>query len=65
MDKKLKQFFKDLVDNEKISKDDYDKICTKGSRPGVLYGNPEIHKLVIDNLLKFRPCLLRIPLDTI
>ena len=53
------------MDNEKISKDDYDKICTKGSRPGVLYGNPEIHKLVIDNLLKFRPCLLRIPLDTI
>ena len=65
VDKKLKQFFKDLMDNEKISKDDYDKICTKGSRPGVLYGNPEIHKLVIDNLLKFRPCLLRIPLDTI
>ena len=50
--KKFKQLFKDLLDNDKISKDEYDKICPKGSRPGILYGNPKIHKPVVNNLLK-------------
>ena len=49
VEKKFKQLFKDLLDNDKISKDEYDKICPKGSRPGILYGNPKIHKLVVDN----------------
>ena len=48
---------KDLLDNDKISKDEYDKICPKGSRPGMLNGNPKIHKLVVNNLPKFRPIL--------
>ena len=46
-EKKFKQLFKDLLDNGKISKDEYDKICPKGSRPGILSGNPKIHKLLI------------------
>ena len=33
IERKFKQLYKDLLDNEKISKDEYDKICTKGSRP--------------------------------
>ena len=45
------------MDNDKINKDEYDKICPKGSRSGILYGNPKIHKQVVDNLLKFRPIL--------
>ena len=57
VEKKLKQLFKDLLDNEKSSKDGYDKVCPKGSRPGILYGNPKIHKLVVNNLSKFRPVL--------
>ena len=57
VEKKFKQLFKDLLDNDKISKDEYDKICPKGSRPGILYGNPKIHKPVIDNSPKFRPIL--------
>ena len=32
-EKKFKQLFKDLLGNDKISKDEYDKICPKGSRP--------------------------------
>ena len=56
-EKKFKQLFKDLLDNEKISKDEYDKICSKGSRPGILYGNPKIHKAVVNNITKFRPIL--------
>ena len=57
VEEKFKQLFKDLLDNDKISKDEYDKICPKGSRPGILYGNPKIHKPVVDNLPKFRPIL--------
>ena len=57
VEKKFKQLFKDLLDNDKISKDEYDKICPKGSRPGILYGNPKIHKPVVNNLPKFRPIL--------
>ena len=29
VEKKFKQLFKDLLDNDKISKDEYDKICPK------------------------------------
>ena len=32
-------------------------ICPKGSRPGILYGNPKIYKPVVNNLPKFRPIL--------
>ena len=42
----------DFLDNDKISKNQYDKICHKGFRPGILYGNPKIHKPVANNLLK-------------
>ena len=36
VEKKFKQHFKDLLDNGKIIKDKYDKICLKGSRPAIL-----------------------------
>ena len=49
VEKKIKHFFKDLLDNDKISNYEYDKICTKSSGPGILYGNPKIHKPVVDN----------------
>ena len=52
VEKKCKQLFTDFLDNDKISKDQYDKICHKDSRPGILYGNPKIHKPVVNNLLK-------------
>ena len=56
MRKNLK-FFRDLLDNEKTSKDEYDKICSEASRPGILFGNPKIHNPVVINLPKFRPIL--------
>ena len=28
-----------------------------GSRPGILYGNPKVHKPVVDNMPKLRPIL--------
>ena len=34
-----------------------DRICPESYRPGILYGNPKIHKPFVDNLRKFRPIL--------
>ena len=53
VEKNFKQFFKDLLNNDKISKDEYVKMCPKGYRPDVFSGNPKIHKPVVNNLLKF------------
>ena len=55
-----KQLFRDLLDNDKISKDEYGKICPKGSRPGILYVNLKIHKPVVDNLPKLKSILAAI-----
>ena len=57
VEKKFKQYFKDLLENGKISKDEYDKICLKGSRPAILQGNIKIYKTVVNNLPKLRPIL--------
>ena len=57
VEKKSKQLFRNLLDNDKISKDEYDKICPKGSRLGVFYGNPKIHKPVVNSFPKFRMVL--------
>ena len=54
--KKSKELFRDLLDNDRINKDEYDKICPKGSRPGIFYGNLKIYKPVP----KFWPILLAI-----
>ena len=53
----MKQFFKNLLDNDKTSKNECDNIFPKGSRPGMLFGNPKIYKPVVNNLPKFRPIL--------
>ena len=57
VEKKIRKLFNNLYDNNKISKDELLKICPVGSRPAVLYGNPKVHKLVVDNMPKFRPIL--------
>ena len=57
VEKKFTQLFRDLLDNEKISEDVYDIIFPKYSRPGILYGNSKIHKLVVKNLPQFQPIL--------
>ena len=53
VEKNFKQLFKDLLDNDKISKDQYDKNFPEGSRPGILHGNPKIHKPVVNSSPKF------------
>ena len=51
VEKKFRKLFNSLYDNNKTSKDELLKICPVGSRPGILYGNPTVHKLVVDNSL--------------
>ena len=57
MRKKIRKLFHNLYHNNKISKDELLKICHVGSRPGILYGNPKVHKPVVHNVPKFRPIL--------
>ena len=47
-EKKIRKLFNNLYDNNKISEDEFLKICPVGSTPGILYGNPKIHKQVVD-----------------
>ena len=35
----------------------YFKLCPSGSRPGILYGLPKVHKPCIDNYPAYRPIL--------
>ena len=57
IEKKFRKLFNNLYDNNKISKDEFLKIFPVGSRPGILYGNPHVHKPVFDNMPKFKPIL--------
>ena len=59
LEKKLNKHFKTL-ENNKISEDEYKSICPIGKYPGILYGLPKVHKIVIDNIPKFWPILLAI-----
>ena len=50
---KFRNLFNNLYDNNKISKDEFLKICPVGSRPGILYANLKVLKPVVANMPKF------------
>ena len=54
---KLKDRFKVLKNDEKISEKELHSICSVGTTPGIVYGNPKVHKTVVNNTPKFRPIL--------
>ena len=54
---KLKDWFKVLTNEEKISEKEFDSICLVETMPKLLYGNPKVHKRVVKNNPKFRPIL--------
>ena len=56
-EKKVIDLIKRLENEGKISEKEYELIYPRGSRPGVLYGSPKVHKPVINNCPKFRPIL--------
>ena len=57
LEKKLKEHFKPLERDNKISKDEFKSICPNGTRPSISYGQPKVHKTVIKNNPQFRPIL--------
>ena len=64
LENKLKDRFKVLKNEEKISEKEFDNICRVGTTPGILYGNPELHKTVVNNTPKFGPILSAINTPT-
>ena len=64
LESKLKDHFKVLKNEEKISEKEFDSICPVGTTPGILYGNPKVHKTVVNNTPKFRPILSAINTPT-
>ena len=57
VEKTFRKLFNNLYGNTKISKDEILKLSPVGSKPEILYGNPKVHKPVVDNMPKFRPIL--------
>ena len=53
-EKKLKEHFKTLENNNKISEDEFKSICPIGTRRAILYRLLKVHKIVIDNIPKFQ-----------
>ena len=57
LENKLKEHFKALEKDNKISEDEFKSICLIGTCPGILYGQPKVHKTVINNIPQFWPIL--------
>ena len=63
-EKKVIDLIKRLETEGKISEKEYELIYPRGSRPGILYGSPKVHKAVINNCPKFHPILSTIGTPT-
>ena len=64
MRKKVIDLIKRQENEGKISEEEYELIYPRGSRPGILYGSPKVHKPAINNCPKFRPILSTIGTPT-
>ena len=53
--KKVIDLIKRLQNEGKISEKEYELIYPWGSRPGILYGSPKLHKPIMNYCLKFHP----------
>ena len=43
---------------------EFESIFPVGTTPGILYGNPKVHRIAVNNTLKFRPILSAINTPT-
>ena len=64
LENKLKDCFKIFRNEQKISEKEFDNISPVGTTPGILYGNPKVHKTVVNNTPRFRPILSAINTPT-
>ena len=63
-EKEVIDLIKRLENEGKISEKEFELIHSRGSRPGILYGSPKVHKPVINNYPKFCPILSSIGTPT-
>ena len=56
-EKRLREIIKPLYEKGCFTKSEFLKICSAGSKPGILYGQAKVHKPVQDNCPSFRPIL--------
>ena len=64
LESELKPRSKILKNKYKISEKEFDSIFPVGTTPDILYGNPKIHKTVVNNTPEFRPILSAINAPT-
>ena len=57
LENNLKDCFKVLKNEENFSEKELYSISPVGTAPGTLYGNPKVHKTVVNSTPKFRPIL--------
>ena len=60
----LKDPFKVIKNEEKISEKEIDSICPVETVPRILYGNPKVLETVVNSTPKFRPILSAINTPT-
>ena len=53
LEKKLKEYFKTLDKDNKISENEFKSIYLIGKRPGILYGQSKVYKTAIVNIPQF------------
>ena len=64
LESKLKDRFQVLKNEEKNPEKESDSIWPVGTTSRILYGNPKVHKTVVNNTPKFRPILSAINTPT-
>ena len=64
LESSLKDPFKVIKNDEKISEKEIDSISPVETMPGILYGNPKVLEMVVNSTPKFRPILSAINTPT-
>ena len=64
MENRVTEVLEDLRDKKEISIEQNKDLNPSGSRPGIMYGSVNVHKIVTDGLPSFRPILSAISTPT-
>ena len=65
MEKRITDVFKNPITKKReISHEQYKELGPSDSRPGIMYGLAEVHKILTDGLPSFRPILSAISTPT-